>query len=301
MPLFSVIVSLYNKEAYIKATLDSILAQGYQDYEVIITDDGSTDGSASIVKQFTDPRIKYYRKDNEGASAARNFGVKMAAGEYFAFLDADDIWYPDHLEAMVKCIAAMPHLKVFASLLKVQNRYGFYEPVYTNLTKAPLQEADFFKASFARTILSGSTTVMHRSAVNFIGDFDTSLKTAEDTDYWIRAGLTYKIGVINKITACHIYVPESLSHKGFSMAEATYFEKFREEESKNANVKKMIDINRHALALRCKMYGDTTSFKKLLPLIDADSLTPVQKIILRLPGTVLRWLQKITQYRNAKF
>lgn len=296
---FSVILPLYNKAPYIKATLNSVLQQTFTDFEVIVADDGSTDGSADIVKAFTDNRIRYYLKSNEGVSSTRNFAMEKARGEYFAFLDADDIWYDNHLEECNMAIAALPHLHVFATLLKMQNAYGTFMPVYSNLTGGYLQENDFFTLSLGRTILSSSTTVMHRSVPETTGLFDTSLKTTEDTDYWIRIGMNYRIGVINKITAQQTYVPGSLSNSKYSINNATYFEKFAELEKVNPVAKKMLDINRYSLTLRCKMAGEKAAFKKMKSLIAPDNLTLTQKLLLSFPGNILRLLQKLKGYLNT--
>lgn len=301
MVKFSVIIALYNKAPYIESTLNSVLAQTYTDFEIIIADDGSTDGSAKIVKSFKDKRIKYFYKENEGVSAARNFAIDKANGNYFAFLDADDIWHNDHLLEINNIIIAMPHISAFATLLKSENKYGEYMPVYTNLTKDKLQENDFFTLSFARTILSSSTTVVSRDVCEKTGWFDVSLKKNEDTDYWIRIGTNYRIGVVNKVTALQRYVPQSLSNSKFSNENIMYFEKFAELEKNNADAKKMIDINRYALALRCKMNGNNAALKKMVSLIASENISFKQKILLHLPAGVLHFLQKLKQFINAKF
>jgi len=300
-PYISILIPLYNKERYIANTIKSVLAQTFTDFEVIVVDDGSTDSSAEIAASFKDKRLRYFKKENEGVSAARNFAMQLAQGDYYAFLDADDIWKSYHLERIAEAIKQFPHLKVFASLIEAENSKGVYMPVYSNLKNEAIFQTDYFTASFARSILSGSTTVIHKSIPKTIGVFDTSLKTFEDIDYWIRIGLKYNVCVVNEVTARHVFVPESLSHKKFTMADATYFEKFADAEQKNADVKKMIDINRYSLALRCKMAGDNIGYKKLTSLISPDSLTWKQKFILKLPGTVLTLLQKVKQYAAVKF
>lgn len=299
-PYFSILIPLYNKERHVTDTLKSVLAQTFTDFEVIIADDGSTDSSAAIVKSFDDKRIKYYLKPNEGVSATRNFAIHKATGKYFAFLDADDTWHPNHLELIAQAIHKFPHLNVFTTLIEAENSKGIYMPVYTNLSKEIFQETDYFMASLARSVLSGSTTVVHKSVPKTIGIFNTSLTTFEDIDYWIRIGLQYKIGVVNKVTARHVYVPESLSHKKFRMEDATYFEKYRASENENPVIKKMIDQNRYSLALRCKMAGDDKAYRKLMFMIAAKSLTLQQRIIVTLPGGLLRLLQKLKQYAKAK-
>lgn len=101
-PFFSVIIPLYNKEPHISRGIKSVLKQTFQNFELIVINDASSDGSLEVVKTFVDPRIKVYHRDNPGPGgyAARNLGIKKATGEWLAFLDADDEWFPDHLEKM---------------------------------------------------------------------------------------------------------------------------------------------------------------------------------------------------------
>jgi glycosyltransferase involved in cell wall biosynthesis len=102
----SVIVPLYNKKEFIARAIDSILSQSFKNFELIIVDDGSTDGSMDIVRRYTDPRIKLIRQENQGPGAARNTGANLASGEFLAFLDADDAWHKDYLTKGVKLLDA---------------------------------------------------------------------------------------------------------------------------------------------------------------------------------------------------
>lgn len=102
--MFSIIIPLYNKADYIAETLKSVLNQTYCDYEVIVVNDSSTDNSLEVASSFQDERIHIYTKENEGVSAARNYGIMHAKYDYIAFLDADDIWESDYLECQKKLI-----------------------------------------------------------------------------------------------------------------------------------------------------------------------------------------------------
>lgn len=106
--MFSVVIPLYNKEDNIANTLDSVLAQTFQDFEIIIVNDGSTDKSLQIVSDYEDIRIKVYSKPNGGVSDARNYGIKKSSNKYVAFMDADDYWKPNYLERMFKLIEDYP-------------------------------------------------------------------------------------------------------------------------------------------------------------------------------------------------
>src|SRR6056300_1045134 len=100
MPYFSVVIPLYNKEKFIEDTLKSVLNQTFNDFEVIIVNDGSSDNSLSIVEQFKSEKIRLFTNKNRGLSYTRNFGIKKAKSQYIGFLDADDLWENDFLETV---------------------------------------------------------------------------------------------------------------------------------------------------------------------------------------------------------
>lgn len=102
MAVVDIIIPLYNKEATIARAIDSICGQTFQDWRLIVVNDGSTDAGGQVVTRYSDPRICYIEQENRGPGAARNRGIAEAAAEYLAFLDADDEWYPSHLESALK-------------------------------------------------------------------------------------------------------------------------------------------------------------------------------------------------------
>ncbi|WP_416137152.1 glycosyltransferase family 2 protein [Halomonas sp. HK25] len=116
-PLVTVVIPVYNKEKYIARTIQSVLDQSYSEIELLIVDDAATDGSLSRVSEFNDPRIKVVRRDTAGPGgyAARNFGVKNASGDWVAFLDADDVWLPDHLERAVQMTRDYPNIPIISA------------------------------------------------------------------------------------------------------------------------------------------------------------------------------------------
>ena len=113
--MFSIIIPLYNKADYIAETLKSVLNQTYCDYEVIVVNDSSTDNSLEVASSFQDERIHIYTKENEGVSAARNYGIMHAKYDYIAFLDADDIWESDYLECQKKLIGTYPDAGIYST------------------------------------------------------------------------------------------------------------------------------------------------------------------------------------------
>lgn len=114
---FSVIIPLYNKIKYVKETVLSVQNQTYRNYEILIIDDGSTDGSYELVCNLSklDDKIKVFRQKNSGVSCARNKGIENASGEYICFLDADDLWHDNYLETINKAIALFPDTPLLCS------------------------------------------------------------------------------------------------------------------------------------------------------------------------------------------
>ena len=99
--MITIVIPLYNKESQIVDAIQSVFSQSFQDFELIVVNDGSTDNSIEMVKRFVDPRIKLITQKNAGVSAARNHGIKEAKGEFITFLDADDSWEPDFLKTQI--------------------------------------------------------------------------------------------------------------------------------------------------------------------------------------------------------
>src|SRR5258708_37950971 len=113
MPFFSVIIPTYNRAPLIKATVLSVLKQHFEDFEIILVDDGSTDDTEDIVNNLNEPRVMYLKKENEERGAARNAGVKIAKGKYITFLDSDDRFYPEHLAEAHKFIIDQNYPAIF--------------------------------------------------------------------------------------------------------------------------------------------------------------------------------------------
>ncbi|WP_415060983.1 glycosyltransferase family 2 protein [Flavobacterium sp.] len=119
-PIFSIIIPLYNKEKAIEKTLKSVFHQSFTDYEVLVINDGSTDKSEEKVKRFSDERLRLISTENKGVSQARNLGINEAKGKLIAFLDADDYWFPNHLEKLVELHQKFPEAGLLAT------NYQFY-------------------------------------------------------------------------------------------------------------------------------------------------------------------------------
>lgn len=190
--MISVIIPLYNKKDSIATALNSVLAQTYQDFEVVVVDDGSTDEGATIVEQYTNTRIRLIRQANAGVSAARNKGVAEAKGEYVAFLDADDEWMPEFLAEIVALQKEFPTCRAQATNYSF-NTYGIKSP--TILRKIPfLGEhgvlTNYFEvASCSHPPVWTSAVCIERTLLLSIGGFPHGINSGEDLLTWARVAM----------------------------------------------------------------------------------------------------------------
>lgn len=293
MPFFSVIIPLYNKEKFVENTLKSILNQSFMDFEVIIVNDGSTDASEEKVKQFSDDRIRYFSKENEGVSTARNYGIDQAKSEYITFIDADDFWYPNFLQEMFQNINRFPNQKIFSGAIEVETIAKTLKAQYSIEKTSDSEIVNYFDASIKTTVICTSCAVFHKSIFDEIGKFDSNLKSGQDTDLWIRMGLIYPIVFSWKILARYVYDCQSLSKKREFITQKLDFSKFSETEKKQPALKKFLDLNRFSFAIKCKLNNDNKSFDGFYAAIDLKNISTKKRILLLTPAFVLKILIQV--------
>ena len=196
---FSVIIPLYNKAPYIEKALRSVLEQTFNDYEMIVVDDGSTDDSYSVAKsvlEASERPFKLIHQENSGVSTARNKGVAASSGEYICFLDGDDWWAPTFLEKMDELIQDYPEAGIYGTnYYYVKNGrqrvcVKIAETGYINYCKV-------YSEGMAMPLTS-ITVSMPREVFNESGGFRKGLKMGEDFDLWIRIALKYKVAFLNE-------------------------------------------------------------------------------------------------------
>jgi GT2 family glycosyltransferase len=186
-PLVSVVIPAYNAAAYIPEALQSVFAQTYSDFEVVVVNDGSPDTPAleAALKPFGD-RIIYFKQENRGPSAARNLGIQRGRGEFVAFIDSDDIWLPEYLAEQMQLFAAQPALDVVGADMST---YGNADVHPTTLTTRPgsgqenISLKDLLLLDY---VLLPSCTVARHSALLGAGLFDETIVRGEDWDLWLR-------------------------------------------------------------------------------------------------------------------
>lgn len=184
----SVVISLYNKAPYVVHALRSVLASHYPPHEVIVVDDGSTDSGPARVRAIGDPRVRLVSQPNRGVSAARNFGIDEARGEYIAFLDADDYWTPQYLHAIVELIARFPGCGMYGTHFYYFRDDGFRQVSQLKGLSGGAQVIERFFELWARSALFNTSAVviprrlLDTEAIRFpLGE-----QHGEDLDVWFR-------------------------------------------------------------------------------------------------------------------
>jgi glycosyltransferase involved in cell wall biosynthesis len=197
MPLVSVVIPAYNAARWIAETLESVLAQTFQDFEVIVVDDGSTDDTAAIVARFA--RARYIRKQSGGPASARNVGIRAAQGEYVAFVDSDDLWSPDKLRLQIDLLRQSGVAWVYC------DAYAFDDETRRTLfifSKVRRQySGDVLGRLFLADFIPMPTPVIRRNVLEQMGYFDERgeiQNSAEDWDLWLRIAARYPIGLVNR-------------------------------------------------------------------------------------------------------
>lgn len=203
--MFSVIIPAHNAAPYIKNSIESVLAQSINDFEIIVVDDGSTDETKSVVLSLADARIRYIYQENGGVSSARNTGIKNAKGEYVCFLDADDIWKDCHLEVVSNLIDRFPACNVYLTgyEIRLQNGDVINKRFSDNIEEK--QSDNVFKDIWECGYFIHTNSVVCRTNVfDTVGLFEMGIKNGEDDDMWYRLFLYYSVAISSKITTVYI-------------------------------------------------------------------------------------------------
>ncbi len=181
--MISVIIPVYNVARFVREAVDSALGQTRRDIEVIVVDDGSTDGSAGALHDLSDPRLRVIRQDNAGSGAARNAGLRLASGELVAFLDADDRWAPQNLERQAAFLENHPEVDMTFGHSLVIDEEGGSQGFKTSSVAGVVSLARLLRVN---EIGNGSCLLLRREALDRAGWFDPRLPACVDIDVWLR-------------------------------------------------------------------------------------------------------------------
>ena len=213
MPTVEIILPAYNAAPYLSMALDSVIAQTFADWRILLVDDGSKDETAAIAhayRQRLGARLKYIYQENAGLPAARNTGIRHAEGEFLALLDADDVWLPHRLEASLRSFAGKPEVGLSYGLIEGIDPSGEVLARFTDRKKHP--EGWIASQIYMRTMdLPCPTVTFRRVCIEQIGLFDESLRATEDRDLWVRIAQRFQVVCVPQVLAQYRTSPQAMT------------------------------------------------------------------------------------------
>ncbi len=307
-PFLSIVIPLYNKEAFVLATIESIFAQTFTNYEIIVVEDCSTDNSKTIVENLKSDKIKIIQHQaNKGLSASRNTGIKNSKADFIVLIDADDLMKPPYLKKIISLIENFPEADLFGTN---------YEEVYSNNNRiTPVLSLsnfekdsiinDFFAENLKQPIYCQSSFCVRKSAFEKFGLYDETINYAEDIDFNIRANLHSKLAYSQEKLVQYIMFDDNRITRNTILGKIIpNFNKYEILAYNNKNLKKYLDINRYMLASNYKKECDFKTFQKLKNEISNNTkisgLNIKQRILLEMPIFMLHFLAQIKKILLTK-
>jgi len=240
-----VIIPTYNRRELVQRAIDSVLAQTHPVDEILVVDDGSTDGTGEALRARYGERIRYHRQANAGVSAARNAGMALATGRYFALLDSDDLWLPEKTAQQTAWLDAHPEFgMVLCDVVRVDADGTPYDTFHR---RDVLREDGWaLRWLLLNPSLVPASVMFRREVFETCGGFDPTLRTAEDIDFHLRVARQWRIGVVEAPL-----VEAMRGHDGLSATATTYDDYVKVVERAVADAEGVVDISvrREALAI----------------------------------------------------
>ncbi|MCB1196045.1 glycosyltransferase [bacterium] len=218
MPKVSVIMPSYNCAHYLPNAIQSVLNQTFEDYEIVVIDDGSTDSTKDLMQAYVEKypqKIRYIYQKNKGLSGARNTGIENACGEYIALLDADDLWLPERLKAQIDFLKKHPEYSFVFSDVYAMDENGKRGKTMMRLKK-PVS-GDIFYELLLENFISVPTTLIKKDCFKNAGFYSSDMKLCEDHHFSLRLANYYKGGYIDQPLACYMIRSNSLSSSLLNM------------------------------------------------------------------------------------
>ena len=221
---FTVIIPLYNKAEYIERALKSVLNQTYENFEIIVVNDGSTDEGAAVVKAIGNPKITLIHQKNSGVSAARNKGAENAKYDYLAFLDGDDTWDVNFLEEVKNLISEFPVAGIYGTSNKFvyPNGHEFYEKfdtLFSGKNSGILEDYFGLFADIHKSPFSNSNLCIPKKTYEEFGGYKLGVKLTEDSDLWCRIAFKHKIAFTKLPLATYFLALDGSTHSQFENKE----------------------------------------------------------------------------------
>ena len=209
--MVSVVIPLYNKEKSITSTLQSVCAQTYTDFEILVVNDGSTDNGATLAAKYPDTRIRVINKKNGGVCSARNRGINEAKGEFVALLDGDDQWDKEYLAEQVKMIKDFPEAAMWGINFAEMNQGKLIRKLETALPDGYRGYEDNYFEMKGRIsdLFCSSSVVLRKDVFDSVGLFDERIKYAEDSDMWFRIIANYPVAFYDRYMVWYLYDAEN--------------------------------------------------------------------------------------------
>jgi glycosyltransferase involved in cell wall biosynthesis len=214
MPIVSAVIPAYNAAKYLRQAIESVFAQTYTDWEIVLVDDGSTDNTRAVVQPYLDlapERFQYIYQENQGLPAARNEAIRNARGRFLALLDADDIWKPDRLMHSVTVLEGRPDIGlVHGKVARIDSEGRFID--------VPPADRGYLEGDIAHYIytrrahIQCPTVTFRKECVEVLGGFDPAIPGTADRDLWFRISERYKVGFVDEVLASYRMSSDSMSH-----------------------------------------------------------------------------------------
>jgi len=303
----SVIIPTFNREKYIKSTIDSVLAQTYKNYEIIVVDDGSTDGTKKILNRYGD-RIRYIYQDNAGVYTARNVGIKAAKADWIAFLDDDNTWLADKLEKQVDCINRTSVKLCYTNfeIFNEEKRWPAYEDKDGRREKVITDPYVIFL--YGAPPLSISTLLAKKSLFEKLGYFDETCKFDDDTRMMLELGRLSPMGFVCSVEMLNNRCTDRQGMVNYSLGSmrrrctdqifilsTAYYKNDTKSEEVLASIRHRLSYalcNRARIACFDKKYGQARHFAKEAFHFANDTKTSLHSLLVlfcsRLVGRICR-------------
>ena len=212
MPWVSVIIPTYNRRDLLREAIRSVLEQSFRDFELIVVDDGSEDGTREMIQREFPGLLTYIYQENQGVSRARNRGIETSRGKYIAFLDSDDLWLKKKLERQVQFMQQNPE-----AMICYTDEIWIRRGVRVNPKKKHAKHSGWiYPQCLPLCIISPSSVLMRRELLEEVGGFDPEFPVCEDYDLWLRVALRYPIHLIpEKLIVKRGGHPDQLSHRSW--------------------------------------------------------------------------------------
>lgn len=242
----SIILPTYNRAYILKKTLESILEQTYSCFELILVDDGSTDDTRQLVESYGDARICYYNPgSNQGAAAARNYGIARAACDYIAFADSDDIWHRDKLEKQLRVLRKTgPDTGFIYHKIAYDLGEGRYAILPSEDLPAEKKSGDIYAQLLYDNLVPCPSILAKRECIKQAGEFDTELKALEDYDFALKMAVNYQAVFLDEILLEASYSTSGVSGNAvnYLLASCKLVQKYRKDYLKTDTFNHRIEV-----------------------------------------------------------